>query len=145
MFDYLALNTEAAQNIWKQPPQHSFITQKYKQNSGVVHSLLSYLFTCTQVTSAWDLCFAGVTIVYRKASESRTMFDGCCPGSRLATFIYCACVSHRGCSISAGEVPHFYIVRVLIIPPLIVLLAIVISHAVINMWSYHIVSDSFFL
>jgi len=47
------------------------------------------------------------------------MFDGCWPGSSVATFIYIACVSHRSCGISAGMVLYFCILVVL--PPLMVL------------------------
>ena len=43
------------------------------------------------------------------------MFDGCWPGSRLATFICITCVSHRSCGISAGMVPHFYMIRMLVV------------------------------
>jgi hypothetical protein len=43
------------------------------------------------------------------------MFDGCWPGSRLATFFCITCVSHRSCGISAGMVPHFYMIRILVV------------------------------
>jgi hypothetical protein len=50
------------------------------------------------------------------------MFDGCWPGSGVATFIYTACVSHRSCGISAGVVLQFCMICIFVVLPLLMAL-----------------------